>query len=135
MATKNPRVQVMLSPEQFEILTRFSGVMGQSRSAVCAEILSDIFPMLEKLANAVEIARTLETEAKEGWRASLLEKISPEEMRLEFARDNALQAMHSVFQTLESSLSGSSQDRKGTAPRAGRTRSGSGAGGSEPPSL
>lgn len=125
----------MLTPDQYQILTRFSGVMGQSRSAVCAEILSDIFPMLEKMAHAVEIARTLETEAKEGWKASVLEKISPDEMRLELARDEALQSMHSVFQTIESSLLGASQDRKAPASHAGRGRSGSASGGSEPPSL
>jgi len=65
MATKNPRISVMLKPESDVILTRLSAASGQSKSSIIAEFLEDTcMPMFERMATVLEAAATATDGAK-----------------------------------------------------------------------
>lgn len=65
MATKNPRVSVMLKPESDAILTRLSLATKQSKSSLIAEFLEETcMPMFERMAIVLEAAATATDDAK-----------------------------------------------------------------------
>lgn len=65
MATKNPRVSVMLKPESDQILARLSAISKQSKSSIIAEFLEDTcMPMLERMVVVLEAAATASEDAK-----------------------------------------------------------------------
>ena len=65
MATKNPRVSVMLKPSSNAILDRLCAVSGQSKSGLIAEFLEDTcMPMFERMVIVMEAASTATDEAK-----------------------------------------------------------------------
>ena len=65
MATKNPRVSVMLKPSSNAILDRLCAVSGQSKSGLIAEFLEDTcMPMFERMVIVLEAANTVTDEAK-----------------------------------------------------------------------
>jgi len=65
MATKNPRVSVMLKPESDAILSRLSAATKQSKSAIIAEFLEDTcMPMFERMVTVLEAAATATDDAK-----------------------------------------------------------------------
>ena len=101
MGTTNPRIQVMVTQQHYDVISKFSAMMGQSRSALCAEILGDIVPVLEKLGSALEVAKKAEQGVKDGWKASMLQKLDPIQMQAEMMRDESLQLLHGLFETLE----------------------------------
>lgn len=65
MATKNPRISVMLKPESDQILSRLSAATRQSKSSIIAEFLEEtMMPMLERMVVVLEAAATASDEAK-----------------------------------------------------------------------
>lgn len=65
MATKNPRISVMLKPESDAILTRLSAATKQSKSSIIAEFLEDTcMPMFERMVIVLEAAATATDDAK-----------------------------------------------------------------------
>lgn len=65
MATKNPRISVMLKPESDDILTRLSVATKQSKSSIIAEFLEDTcMPMFERMVMVLEAAATATDDAK-----------------------------------------------------------------------
>lgn len=65
MATKNPRISVMLKPESDAILTRLSAATKQSKSSIIAEFLEDTcMPMFERMVVVLEAAATATDDAK-----------------------------------------------------------------------
>jgi hypothetical protein len=65
MATKNPRISVMLRPESDVILSRLSAVSKQSKSSIIAEFLEDTcMPMFERMVIVLEAAANATDEAK-----------------------------------------------------------------------
>jgi hypothetical protein len=65
MATKNPRVSVMLKPSSNAILDRLCAVSGQSKSGLIAEFLEDTcMPMFERMVVVLEAASIATDEAK-----------------------------------------------------------------------
>ena len=65
MATKNPRISVMLKPESDAILSRLSAVTKQSKSSIIAEFLEDTcMPMFERMVVVLEAAATATDDAK-----------------------------------------------------------------------
>jgi len=65
MATKNPRVSVMLRPESDAILTRLAAATKQSKSAIIGEFLEDTcMPMFERMVIVLEAAATATDDAK-----------------------------------------------------------------------
>jgi hypothetical protein len=65
MATKNPRISVMLKPESDAILSRLSAATKQSKSSIIAEFLEDTcMPMFERMVVVLEAAATATDDAK-----------------------------------------------------------------------
>lgn len=65
MATKNPRISVMLKPETDAVLTRLSAATKQSKSSIIAEFLEDAcMPMFERMVVVLEAAANATDEAK-----------------------------------------------------------------------
>jgi hypothetical protein len=65
MATKNPRISVMLKPESDVILSRLSAVSKQSKSSIIAEFLEETcMPMFERMVVVLEAAANATDEAK-----------------------------------------------------------------------
>lgn len=65
MATKNPRISVMLKHESDVILTRLSAVTRQSKSGIIAEFLEETcMPMFERMVMVLEAAAIASDDAK-----------------------------------------------------------------------
>jgi hypothetical protein len=65
MATKNPRISVMLKPESVQILSRLSAISKQSKSSIIAEFLEDTcMPMLERMVIVLEAAANASEDAR-----------------------------------------------------------------------
>ena len=74
MATKNPRISVMLKPESDVILSRLSAVSKQSKSSIIAEFLEDTcMPMFERMVVVLEAAANATDEAKAATRQGFAE--------------------------------------------------------------
>lgn len=74
MATKNPRISVMLKPESNALLTRLSAVTRQSKSGIIAEFLEETcMPMFERMVTVLEAAATATEDAKEATRQGFVE--------------------------------------------------------------
>lgn len=65
MATKNPRLQVVLKPETYNAIKQAAAAVGASNSSICAELLDAAVPTLIKLQEAVSMAKTAPAEAFE----------------------------------------------------------------------
>lgn len=71
MATKNPRISVMLKPDANAILTRLAAVTKQSKSSLIADLIQDTcLPMFERMTIVLEAAATATDEAKTAARQS-----------------------------------------------------------------
>lgn len=135
MATTNPRIQVSVHPDHYEILSRFAKTMGRSRSSVVAELIGEFMPVLDKLGRTVEMAKSLDEEARRAWLDSTKIKVGPQLRALEDTRDDALQTFHAMFLAIEESMHGA-RDGVGVGPAVGREASDTKAGPDcEPPSL
>jgi len=74
MATKNPRVSVMLTPSSDAILSRLAKASKKSKSGIVAEFLEDTcMPMFERMAIVLEAAATATDEAKSATRQGFAE--------------------------------------------------------------
>jgi len=58
MATKNPRIQVVLPPETYEAIKLAADAVGASMSSICSEILGEAVPALLKLQQALKLHNT-----------------------------------------------------------------------------
>lgn len=67
MATTKPRLAITLEPEQYEILQRLAKVQGGSMARIVSEMLAEMSPMLEKVAEAMEAAH----KAQQGMKATI----------------------------------------------------------------
>lgn len=54
MATKNPRIQVVLPPETYSAIKLAAEAVGASMSSICSEILGEAVPALLKLQQALK---------------------------------------------------------------------------------
>lgn len=65
MATKNPRISVMLKPESDQILSRLSAVSKQSKSSIIADFIEETcMPMFERMVIVLEAAANASEDAK-----------------------------------------------------------------------
>lgn len=71
MPTSNPRVNVTLRPEQYELLSRLAKAQGVSRSSVLIDLLETVTPVLERVVVAVEAAQRTQVMAREGLERSI----------------------------------------------------------------
>lgn len=68
MATKNPRVPVMLPPEHYAIVKEFAARQGVSMSAVIAELVEMVIEPFQRVLELARAADAAGESAKEGIR-------------------------------------------------------------------
>src|SRR5579883_735931 len=71
MPTVNPRVNVTLEPQQYELLSRLARAQRRSRSAILRELLELVIPVLGWVVVAVEGAQRAQEMARTGLRESV----------------------------------------------------------------
>lgn len=57
MATDKPRITITLSEEQHALLSRLSALQKAPKARIVSEMLGEVFPILEKVAEALELAQ------------------------------------------------------------------------------
>lgn len=113
MATKNPRISVMLKPESDAILTRLSAATKQSKSSIIAEFLEDTcMPMFERMVIVLEAAATATDDAKAAARQGFADA---EEKLL-----GVVGMTTDLFDTASRPILESSENATGETGRAGR---------------
>lgn len=68
---KNPRVNVTLKPEQYELVSRLAVLQKRSRADVLRDLFETVMPVLERVAVVSEAAVRASNQAKEGLRESV----------------------------------------------------------------
>lgn len=64
MSTKKPRITITLEYEQYELLQRLSKLQGTSMSKVVTQFLEEVYPVLLRVADALEMAQKASNDAK-----------------------------------------------------------------------
>ena len=57
MATDKPRITITLTAEQYALLDRLSTLQKAPKARIVSEMLGEVFPILEKVAEALELAQ------------------------------------------------------------------------------
>lgn len=104
-----------MSDEQYEALTHFAAVMGQSRASLLLEMLDQMAPVWEKLGRAIEAARIAEKGAKNGWREGVLCQLDDMEMQSEALKDDAMQLIVKSLGHFEEAVRTAGGTRSATA--------------------
>lgn len=61
---RNPRVAVTFAPEAYELLDELSQLLGQPKSSLVSELVSEALPALKATVEAVRIAKQQPKEAE-----------------------------------------------------------------------
>jgi predicted DNA-binding protein len=94
-------VSVRLSDQQYEALSRFSVALGESRGHLIAEMVAEMVPVWEKLAQSIEAAKLAQVGAVKGWKEGVLGQLSPMEQEAERLKDDALQLVVGALDAFE----------------------------------
>lgn len=70
MPTVNPRVNVTLSPAEYELLSRLAKQQKRSRADMLRDLFQTMQPVLERVAVVTEAAQRAQATAKQGMLAS-----------------------------------------------------------------
>ena len=115
MPSEKKVVAVRLDDRQYESLSHFAAVMGQSRASLLVEMLDQMVPVWDRLAKAIEAARIAERGAKSGWREGVLCQMDDMEMKAELLKDDALQLIVNSLGHFEDAVRTAGGTRSGTA--------------------
>ncbi len=80
MGTKTPRIQVTLSEESYEIVSRLAKLQQSNRSRIIAELVNDLSPVMGQLLETMEAAARVREENVQGVRDAsreALERLQP----------------------------------------------------------
>src|SRR5574338_244413 len=125
-------VSVRLDDQQAQVLARFVAALGMSRGAVVVEVLEDMLPYMERMAEAMSITAAADDMTKSAAREVVFRKMTDEEARAEAVEQEALQSLGKIMAKVDVwSLAEASAARRGAgAERVTLTRRRR-----EPPSL
>lgn len=71
MPAKNPIIAVVVPPDVHATIRRVAGLRGTSRSAVVREFLIETKPVLDRVANLLDLAARADKTALKAWAADL----------------------------------------------------------------
>lgn len=71
MPTKNPRINLTVTPERYELLKRLAGFQGTSMSGLVSETMEMMYPVMERVCVVLEAAHRAQETSKEGLRDSI----------------------------------------------------------------
>lgn len=71
MPTKNPRINLTVTPERYELLKRLAGHQGTSMAGLVGETMEMMYPVMERVCVVLEAAKMAQQSSKEGFRDSI----------------------------------------------------------------
>ena len=71
MPTTNPRIAVTLSPANYRILRRLADLQGRSMSRIVGELVAEMAPSLDRVADVVELAAKAQASVRDEIRAAV----------------------------------------------------------------
>lgn len=71
MPTKNPRIAITLPPYRYDLLKRMAALQGMTMAAVVTDVLEELYPVLERVCVALEMAKQAQESSKQGLRDSV----------------------------------------------------------------
>lgn len=87
MATDKPRITITLTVEQYALLTRLSALQKAPKARIVSEMLGEVFPVLEKVAEALEMAQRASAGARATFKRAAEQAEEDIRPLAEFARD------------------------------------------------
>lgn len=122
MPAKNPVIAVVVPRHVHATIRRLAGLRGTSRSAVVREFLIETQPVLERVANLLDLAARTDKTALKAWAADL----ESAQGEIEASATNAIARMDTAQHTLELLKPGrppaGAEKPRAARPRAGRRR-------------
>lgn len=76
MPTKNPRIALTLQPYRYDLLKRMAALQGTTMSSVISDVLEELYPVLERVCVALEMAKQAQESSKQGLRDSVDKSVS-----------------------------------------------------------
>jgi uncharacterized protein (DUF1778 family) len=134
MPTLNPRINVTVTPPQYDLLSRLAKHQGKSRAAVLLDLFETVTPVLERVVVALDAAGQVQAQATAGLKRSV-------ESAEQALRPLVATAQGQLDMLVEQALKGSSHEgmvrysawadpsRPAAVPRSGAERHGSRPGG------
>jgi hypothetical protein len=89
LGTKTPRIQVTLSEEAYDVVTRLATAQQSNRSRIIAEVVNDLAPIMAQLVDTMEAAARVRAENVQGVRDASMEALG----RLQPLLDEAEESM------------------------------------------
>ena len=80
MPTKNPRIAITLQPYRYDLLKRIAALQGTTMAALVTDLLDELYPVMERVCVALEMAKQAQESSKQGLRDSVdrsLEELMP----------------------------------------------------------
>lgn len=71
MPSKNPRINLTISPLRYDLLTRLAKLQGTSRAALISETMEVVYPVLERVCVVLEAAQRAQETTRQGLRDSV----------------------------------------------------------------
>ena len=71
MPTKNPRINITVTPERYELLKRLAGFQGTTMAGLVSETMELMYPVMERVCVVLEAASRAQESSKEGLRESI----------------------------------------------------------------
>ena len=71
MPTKNPRINLTLTPERYELLKRLAGYQSTTMAGIVSETMEMMYPVMERVCVVLEAAKRAQETSKEGFRDSI----------------------------------------------------------------
>ena len=71
MPTANPRINITVKPERYELLKRLAAHQGTSMSGLVSETMEMMYPVMERVCVVLEAAKQAQESSKEGLRQTI----------------------------------------------------------------
>ena len=71
MPTANPRINITVKPERYELLKRLAAHQGTSMSGLVSETMEMMYPVMERVCVVLEAAKMAQESGKEGLRQTI----------------------------------------------------------------
>lgn len=71
MPTKNPRINITVKPERYELLKRLAAHQGTTMSGLVSETMEMMYPVMERVCVVLEAAKMAQESSKDGLRKTI----------------------------------------------------------------
>lgn len=110
-------VSVRLTDGQHETLERFAHAIGMSKGGVVLEVLGDMLPYMDRMAEALTITEAANERTKDAAKEVIFRKMTDEEAKAEAVEQEAMTSLHRIMAKVDLWAQAESSARRG-APAA-----------------